>query len=173
MVSKIILRKVTKKMDNNPVDTVNDPDFQLWGLLHQTAHIMQRVRSQELSQFDSSMMQATVLWAVKAVSPPATPTKISRWLARRTNTVSSMLDRLEKKGLICRTRAAKANKATTLELTEEGEKIANLSVTEISDIRNILSCLTDEQRSDLVECLRTLRRSALRQLLAMEHIPSL
>ena len=77
-----------------------DRDFKLWVLLHQTRDAVHKSAEKELRRFGLSPMEAALLFAVHAIGERATPAEISRWLFRESHSVSGLLDRMEKKGLV-------------------------------------------------------------------------
>jgi len=148
-----------------------DEDFELWALMHQTTHTMERARENEIRQFGITMMQAAVLWGVKSVEAPATPSKIARRLLRKPNTVSGLLDRMEKQGLVKRVKDPNQKTSMRLELTDVGEEARRRSRREMKVIRRILSSLSPEERKNLATILHKLRNTSLQELAIMEEGP--
>ena len=77
-----------------------DKDYELWVLFHQTCDAMARARVAELRESGISRIQAAALFVIKTLKVPATPAEISRWLFREPHTVSGLLDRMQKQGLV-------------------------------------------------------------------------
>lgn len=77
-----------------------DQDYELWVLLHQPRDAVFKAREKELSPYGISTMQAAVLFIILAIGNEATPTEISRWLLREPHSVSNLLSRMEKEGLV-------------------------------------------------------------------------
>jgi len=138
--------------------------FQLWGILHQTGWAIARNRENELSGVGVTLMQAAVMVVVKTVKGPVTPAEISRWLFREPQTVSSLLNQMERKNLLKRVRDLEKRNLVRVVLTEKGEEIYARSLEKIETLRQIMSCLTEEERSNLESYLLKLRNQALKSL---------
>ena len=140
-----------------------DPEYELWVLLHQTVDTMARARENELREIGISRMQAAVLFIIKAIDGPATPAEISRWLFREPHTVFGLLKRMEKQGLVRRTKDLERRNMIRVTITEKGEEAYRRS-RKLKVIRMILSGLSPEQRDNLKPYLETLRKRALKEL---------
>lgn len=140
-----------------------DKDFSLWVLLRQAGHTVYQATEKELSQYGISPEEAGVLSIVGALDNKATPTEISRWLLRKPHTVSGILSRMEKKGLIRKTKDLVRKNLVRVTLTEKGQQ-AHYQSTKIESIGKIMSCLSEEEHQKLISCLKTLRDRALKQL---------
>jgi len=81
-------------------DTIIGQKYQLWVLLHQVCVAATRARGNELRKFGISRMQATVLFWLKTMNGSVTPAELSRLLFREPHTVFSLLNRMEKQGLV-------------------------------------------------------------------------
>jgi len=138
--------------------------FQLWGILNQTAWAIARNRQNELSDVGATVVQAGVMVIVKTVKGPITPAEISRWLFREPQSVSSLLNQMERKGLLRRAKDLQRKNMVRVELTERGEEVYHRSLEKTETLREIMSCLTEEERSDLERCLLKLRAQALKTL---------
>ena len=138
-------------------------DFTLWVLLRQAGHTVYQATQKELSQYGISPEQAGVLSIVQFLDNKATPAEISRWLLREPHTVSGILSRMEKKGLVRKTKDLVRKNLVRVTLTEKGKQ-AYYQSTKIESIRQIMSCLSEEECQQLSSCLKTLRDRALKQL---------
>ena len=148
-----------------------DGYYSLWVLLHQTADALSKTRDNELRKsVGISRMQAAVLFIVKAITGPATPAEISRWLFREPHTVSGILERMEKKGLVRRSKDLERKNMIRVELTEKGEEALQRS-RELTAVRNILLCLSDEELENLRRYLETLRNKAIEELRIDYELP--
>ena len=136
---------------------------ELWALLSQASNALGRVADSELSQAGISMMQAAVLVFVKNSKEPVIPAHISRWLFREPHTVSQLLMRMEKQGLVKRTKDLDRKNQVRITLTEKGEK-AFQQQSEMRGIGRILSTLTPEECNKLGASLKKLRDEAIKEL---------
>ncbi|MBM4463148.1 MAG: winged helix DNA-binding protein [Chloroflexi bacterium] len=138
--------------------------FQLWGILHHTAWAIARNRQNELSDVGATLMQVAVMVIVKNVKGPITPAEISRWLFREPQTVSSLLNQMERKGLLRKSKDLERKNMVRVELTEKGEQVYRRSLDRTETLHEIMSCLTEEERSELEKHLLKLRAQALKTL---------
>ena len=136
---------------------------ELWALLDQATTAMSRVADNELSQAGITMIQGAVLYFVKNAKEPVIPAHISRWLFREPHTVSQLLMRMEKQGLVKRTKDLDKKNQLRITLTEKGEK-AYQKQTETRGIGKILSVLTPEECNKLGASLKKLRDEAVKVL---------
>jgi len=137
--------------------------LELWALLNQAITAMSRVADIELSQVGISMIQGAVLFFVKNAKEPVTPSQISRWLFREPHTVSQLLMRMEKHGLVKRTKDLDSKNMVRITLTEKGEQ-AYQQQTEVRVISKILSSLSPEECDKLGAGLKILRDEAIKKL---------
>ena len=138
-------------------------DFELWVLFHQASGAAVKARENELRQFGLTWIQAGVLVMLKTSSEPPTPSQIARWVLREPHTISLLLDRMEKRGLIRKTRDSLRKNVIRVLLTEKGEE-AYGRVMEMKAINEILSCLSQKEKRSLRICSEKLRTKALAQL---------
>lgn len=144
-------------------ELINNDDYRLWRLCHQTYDAMVRARANELRQFGISPVQATVLLILKAAKAPVTPADISRWLFRETHSVSELVNRMERKGLVRKVRDLERKNLVRVAMTEKGEEAYQRS-REMKVIHTILSGLSPEERNSMVQHLEKLRHKAVTEL---------
>lgn len=149
---------------------VIDRDYELWVLLHQACDAMNRARANELRQVGISGAQAAVLFIVKAMKVPATPGEISRWLFREPHTVSGLLDRMEKQGLVRKVKDLERKTLVRVVITERGEEAYRRS-TQMKVIHKTLSCLSPKERDNLRAYAKTLRNKALGEYAVGYQLP--
>jgi DNA-binding MarR family transcriptional regulator len=140
-----------------------DRNYNLWLLLHQVADIIFYAREQELKEYKLPGMQAEVLFAIKAIGDKATPADIARWLFRRPHSVSGILDRMSKAGLVQKSKDLHRKNLIRVSLTEEGEK-AFAQALKRASIHKIISALNEDQKKQLESLLDILRNKGLREL---------
>lgn len=143
----------------------NDDDYNLIALINQTGHAFSPARTRELSVHGLSMMRAAVLLVLQIRDNNATPTEISQWLLREPHTISALLDRMEKDGLIRRYRDLHKRNTVRVAMTEKG-RIAYQESLARETFHNVMSVLSAEER----EQLRTVMTKLwLRSLQEVKH----
>jgi len=140
-----------------------DLDYNLWLFLAQVRTVMLRARQMELSRYGITASQASVLFVVNALGDKAMPAEISRWLFRQSHSVSGILNRMEKQGLVRRVKDLGKKNLVRVELTEKGREVyANCTKREA--MHRIMPSLSGEQRQQLIVCLENLRDATLKYL---------
>ena len=141
-----------------------DPIYKLWVLLHQTRDVLHKVREREVDKYGITAVQSAILFIISANKGSVTPSLISNWLLREPHTISSIIGRMEKQGLVEKTRKIGANVELIITLTEKGRQIYE-KTSNIESIREMLSCLPEKEREQLHSSLKKLRDKGLSQLL--------
>ena len=144
-----------------------DEDYNLWVLLAQTRDALYKARQKELNKYDISPRQSAVLFIIQAIGAHATAAEIARYLFRETHSTYELLLRMEKEKLIKGTKNRNNKKPVSFKLTQKGLKAYNHSQ-ERKAIREIISCLTKEEREQLKSSLKKLQDTALRLLAVRE-----
>ena len=124
---------------NEPLLT--DKDHILWLLLHQTTDTVLNAREKDLSQYGISTVESRVLFVIQANGNNVTPAEIARWTLRKNHTVSALLERMRKKGLITKVRDLDRKNVWRVSLTEKGRDAYRQSIKRES-IHKILSVLS-------------------------------
>jgi len=129
-------------------------------LLAQAREAMLKARRKELIRYNISPRQSAVLFYIRAIGDKATPAEISRGLFRESNSISEILGRMEKQGLLRKVKDLSRKNMVRVELTEKGREACNRSEKRAS-IDKIFSTLSNEERQQLRFYLERLRDKAL------------
>jgi len=144
-----------------------DEDYGLWLLLAQARDALYKARKKELNKYDISPRQSAALFIIQAIGTHATAAEIAKYLFRETNSTYELLLRMEKEKLIKGAKIKNNKKPVSYKLTQKGLRAYNHSQ-ERKAIREIISCLTKEEREQLKSSLKKLRDTALRTLAIRE-----
>jgi len=129
-----------------------------WILLRQAYNLIFRCEDRVFSEYNLSTEQHTVLMAVKNISGPVRITDIARWLDRSVNSVSMIIDRMVKAGLVKRTRDRKDRRTVFVTLTNKAEEAYVPATTAGWElVQEILSPLSNEDKRTLIRLLETIR----------------
>ncbi|MBN1191841.1 MAG: MarR family transcriptional regulator [Dehalococcoidales bacterium] len=139
-----------------------DEDYRLWLLLAQTRSALFKAREKRLGQYIHHN-QAMTLVFIEAHDGKATPSMISQMLSLEVQSVSGLVNRMEKKGLVIRTRDSERKNIIRLSLTEKGWETAR-QVRQLDFVKATMSQLSAEQQKHLRQCLLVLLDSALKEL---------
>ena len=143
-------------------DFTEDKDYELWVLLAQAREAMYKARQKELRLYNLSPRQSAVLFIIRAIGDKVTPAEISRWLLREPHSVSEIISRMEKQGLLKKVRDLYRKNLVRIELTEKGSEAYNQAIKRDS-IHTIMSALSDEERRQFSTMLEKIRYRALKE----------
>jgi MarR family transcriptional regulator, organic hydroperoxide resistance regulator len=140
-----------------------DKDYTLLTSLLQVADIFVKVRERELLTQNLSATSAAILFLVEAMGKDVTPAKISRMLLREPHSVSGILMRMEKQGLIKRAKNMERKNLIRVTLTTKGENALKQAMKK-EGVKHVLSRLSEEQRRQLKLTLTTLKEAGMKEL---------
>jgi DNA-binding MarR family transcriptional regulator len=157
----------------------NDDDYNLIALINQTSHAFSLARTRELSKYGLSMMRSAVLLVLQVRDNNATPTEISQWLLREPHTISALLDRMEKDGLIRRYRDMHKKNTVRVAMTQKGREAYDQSL-ERQTFHEVMAVLSPQEREQLRTVMAKLWLRALHEVRhevawassAPSHVPS-
>ncbi len=135
----------------------------LWTMLHQARDAIFKIREKELQKIGISTAIAEVLFTIEDIGYRATPTEISRHLLREFHSVSSILSRMEKQGLVKKVNDLKRKNLVRVSLTDKGRQVYHEAVNRKA-ILKILSCLSETEAQQLASSLKKLRDEAIKNL---------
>jgi DNA-binding MarR family transcriptional regulator len=135
--------------------------------LHRTRDLLFRCEDRVVNEFGLTAEQYTVLLAMKHLDDPIRPTDISRWVDHKVHTVSMIVDRMVRAGLLERVRDLPDRREVRLTITKRGEKALQPAGEAASRlIAEILSPLSYEDTETLVRLLQTVRDRAEQHLVS-------
>ena len=140
-------------------------NLRLWRRLYQTYTLLKVCEDQIFEEFGLTTEQYAVLVAIDYLGGPARVTDIAQWLERSTNSISMLVDRMVKAGLVKRTRDRKDRRVVSVTASSKGEKAlkpANVASFEV--VSKILSALPYEERYTLFNLLGTVKHEILEYL---------
>ena len=132
-----------------------------WTLLRQAYNLILKCEDRVFSEYGLTTEQHAVLMVIKHISPPVRITDVALWLDRSVNSVSMIVDRMVKAGLVRRVRDRKDRRTVFLTITSKAEKaFVPATAAGWGLIQEILSPLSDEDRLTLIKLLEALRDKA-------------
>ncbi|MFN0094347.1 MAG: MarR family winged helix-turn-helix transcriptional regulator [Dehalococcoidia bacterium] len=137
-----------------------DLDLSLVTALYRTTNAVVREMDQRLGrEHNVTFIQAVTLVAVDSFEQ-AQPHLVADFLSQQSQTVTGVLDRLERAGLLVRKRDLEDRRAVRLELTDSGSKLAEaLRASLAKDITAIVAGVGEGSRSQLASLLGDLEAS--------------
>lgn len=104
--------------------------------------------------------QYTVLLAAKYLDAPVRISDIARWLERSTNSVSMLVDRMVKAGLVRRARDKGDRRVVTVSITSKAEQAFGPTDTAIRKfVQQVTSSLSEEDKGTFLSLIKVIDRS--------------
>jgi DNA-binding MarR family transcriptional regulator len=138
-------------------------DFELARLLSVTRDAIRRGRQKELKKHKVHTRRVVLLQAIQSLKERATPVAIGEWLLRERHTVSELLSKMEKEGLLEKVRDLDRKNRVRVVLTSKGEEISCQS-RQRESLHRTVAPLTEEDRKLLARSLKKLRDQAMKEL---------
>jgi DNA-binding MarR family transcriptional regulator len=139
-----------------------DAEYDIWILLSRVYRMIANLRRMELSKHEILPVQAYILLVISKLDNDTSPTEICQYVYQQKNSVSDILNRMEKQGLIQKTVTSNGKARIHINLTKKGERVLKLSK-ERAYLHRVMSSLTPQKTKQLVACLEILRNSAIDQ----------
>ena len=140
----------------------SDEFFMLWVLIAQTKDAILRARELEYARYGISNERRAILAIIQNNGGRSTPVDIARDLFRELHSVTEMLARMEKDGLVRRHKGTGRSKVE-VSLTEQGVDVFRQSLHNETD-KKIFTALTKKQRERLTQYLWRLRSRTMEHL---------
>jgi DNA-binding MarR family transcriptional regulator len=139
-----------------PGDTPIVDSYRLFQLLRYTADAIHRAREYELKKYNLTPEQAGALVCILSLGNNATQAELSRWLFRLPNSVTILINRMEKLGLVKKRPDKKRKNIMRLSLTKKGLETYRHSI-EFQAFQPIIDVLPEKKRRELWSLLQTIR----------------
>jgi DNA-binding MarR family transcriptional regulator len=161
------------KQDQNEIESIrifkkNNPEINLYILLDQTNSIVTNAVEMEIKHLRLTQPQIRILTMLSRENRPVTLDELANWTLKEFNSVSTLVNRMEGKGLIRKIKKDDDFK-TYVTLTEKGHDLYYRQVTERS-IHLIFSKLSKEEQKQLDAILKKVRDTT-RDLLGFDFRP--
>ena len=143
----------------------NQPKLDVWVLCHQTYNLVSRCEEIAFAESGLTPQQHGVLMAMKYIKGSVTVTDVAHWLDRNTNSISTLVDRMEKDGLVKRVRDLRDRRSVRLITTRKGkEKFDQATKSGWKLIEKLLSSFSEEELKTFARLMGKLREKAFEEL---------
>ena len=139
--------------------------LRLWRQVYQTYTLLKRCEDQIFEEHGLTTEQYAVLVSMEYLGEPVRVTDVAHWLERSTNSISMIVDRMVKAGLVTRRRDTRDRRVVYVSSTSKAQnalKPANVASLEV--VSKILLPLSYEDRSTLLNLLGTVKYEILKYL---------
>ena len=148
---------------HTPGDNAITESYRLFQLLRHTADAIHRGREYELKKYNLTPEQAGALVCILSLGNKATQAELSRWLFRLPNSITILINRMEKLGLVKKRPDKKRKNIMRLSLTKKGYEAYQHSI-EFEAFYPIIDVLPASKRRQLWSLLEIIREKAFENL---------
>jgi DNA-binding MarR family transcriptional regulator len=142
-----------------PSQTANA--LQVWNLFQQSYLLTFRHLEQIANREGLSYSQAAALGVLNASDRPLPLSHLARYLTQEAQSTTELADRLERRGLVRRTRDPRDRRLVLLELTADGQTLADRIAPELAEgSEQVFQALDERGRGALIESLTPVRDRA-------------
>lgn len=157
--------------DKTRLNPNQDEFMDLYFLFARARYLTFRAREKELQRYNLTPEQAQVLSTAKMLNNQGTPAEISRNLVRQPHTISALVNRMTRRGLVNKIKDLERKNMVRVALTQKGEKALEISI-KGGPIRRILGVLDEEERKTFNEYLERIMAKARDELgLDRDNLP--
>jgi DNA-binding MarR family transcriptional regulator len=159
--------------DQNDIETIRatkkfDPLVNLYILLDQTNSLVTNAVELEIKHLRVTQPQVRILTMLSREDKPVTLDELAKWTLKEFNSVSTLINRMENKGLVKKIKKD-GDLKTHVVLTEKGSDLYHTKVTERS-IHLIFDHLSEREKQQLDAILKNIRDKT-RDLLGVDYRP--
>lgn len=148
-----------------------DEDQDLWLLLTHTRYAVFRAREKELQRYGITPEQVSLLFVVQAKNNKVTPADLARYLLRQPHTVSALVDRMAKRGMVKKVKDLERKNLVRVAITEKGQRAYEQS-TKRGPIHRIMGELSQEEKRKFRRYLETIYAKARQEIgMDQERLP--
>src|SRR5512136_1544480 len=128
--------------------------LRLWRQLYQTYTLLKQQEDRIFEQHGLTTEQYAVLVSISYIGEPARISDIARWLERSTNSISMIVDRMVKAGLVRRARDKRDRRVVYVSKTSKAESLLGpATVASFKNIQEILSPMAHRDKVALLDLL--------------------
>ena len=150
--------EVSKRTDKTPLGT-------LLSILI-SFEVLERYLEVELRRHKASLIRFNIMSALFKSGGEMTPSEISESVFREKNSVTAVINTLEREGVVRREPSTSDRRSVKVVITDKGWKEANrLSPIAQELSREALACMDKNKVEDLVETMRNIREELLPKII--------
>ncbi len=138
-------------------------DMRLWRQLYQSYTLLKQCEDSIYEKHGLTTEQYAVLVTISYLGEPARISDIAGWLERSTNSISMIVDRMVKAGLVRRARDKRDRRVVYVSRTSKAESLFKPATVEsFARIRNVLSTIAQKDKLTLLDLLGEVKYQTLR-----------
>jgi DNA-binding MarR family transcriptional regulator len=148
--------------------------LRLWFMIHHTHDMLKACEDRVFGEHKLTAERYMTLVTIKYLNDPVRPTDVAKWLARSVNSVSMIIDRMVKAGLVRRVRDRADRRVVRLTITNKGEEaLKPATLAGWKFIQEIMSPLSYEDKQTVLSLLLATQYGAHKYLKPEEDIEEL
>ncbi len=147
-------------------------DYRIWVMMARALEVLNRARNAELTGLGISRVEALALFIIRDTGSSCTPAIIAKRMAREHSTVTALLSRMEKKGLVSRQKDMEKKRGWLVGMTDTGLGACK-EAADIKSIHSAMSNLTDSEKTNLENYLKMVFETTSSQLAKQAIFPSI
>lgn len=155
------------KQSYNEANLTSDIDYQLWILLDHLRYMIFKARKRELARYEMTPEQAQILLTLGR-SDSFTINQLVEYTQHLHHSVSTMINRMEKKGLVSKMKIPGKGRKLNIKLTEKGHELLRKMARD--SFGRILICLSEDEKKVMIDYLSRLMISSYK-VLGRDHTP--
>ncbi|MGN9844575.1 MarR family winged helix-turn-helix transcriptional regulator [Nonomuraea sp. H19] len=128
--------------------TTREPVLRFTEALVRLAHLVQQVFAEVSREHELTPQQAQLLCVL--IGGPVGMTELTRALHLEKSSLTGLVDRAEKRGLVARTRDARDRRACRITLTRDGERVARVAHDAVTERLEALAGEMPQEHRDLL-----------------------
>lgn len=154
---------MTRLLKDSLLVLSGDKKYDMWIKLVQTSHCASKARSKELARYGVSNIMAAVLHIVHDSDKKLTLVDLSRRLAREAHSISGLVSRMEKVGLVHKVKDLERKNMVRVKLTKKGHEVYRKTAGR-ECIHRMSSALSEAELEQFISYLDRIREAAYREL---------
>lgn len=129
--------------------------------------VLARYLEVELRQYDATLIRFHIMSTLFSNGGEMTPSEIAESVFREKNSITAVLNTLERQGVVRRQPSADDRRSVKVVITDKGWKEANRLNPIAQELsREALSCMEKAKVDDLVDTMRVIRESLVPKIVA-------
>jgi len=144
-------------------------DYSIWGKITEVYDLICRARSVELRKLGLTAEKSKILRVLMVENGTSTINEISNLTLKRHNTISLIIKRMEKDGLVKREKVDSSNRYK-ITITKKGIRL--FETMPLNSIDLIFAALSSDEKETLLSLLDKLDKQT-RHVLGLDYIPPL
>ena len=153
-------------MTGPPLSEFSELKHEVFALFYETSDLLLKCEDAAYAEFGLSQQQFLVLKAIESSDKPSVKIiDVARKLKRNSNSITMIIDRMERDGLVERVRDLQDRRSVHLSLTEKGKKkLYQASKVGWSLILRLTSCFSEEEMKTFTRLIEKMREKTLKEL---------